>query len=139
MIGGRRVAAPQFCRALLALSCMGTLAIAACHRGGDPAAGISVREQITPQPVRVGPANVIVQLADAAAEPIPHATIMVEADMSHPGMGPVFGTAKETAPGSYRTQIDFNMGGDWIVLLHIKLADGRKIERQMDVKGVRSN
>ena len=134
------MAAPQFCRALLALSCMGTLAIAACHRGGDPAAGISVREQITPQPVRVGPANVIVQLADAAAaEPIPHATIMVEADMSHPGMGPVFDSARETAPGSYRTQIDFNMGGDWVVLLHIKLADGRKIERHMDVRSVRSN
>ncbi len=59
--------------------------------------------------------------------------------MSHPGMGPVFGKANETSPGSYRTQIDFNMGGDWIVLLHIKLADGRKIERQMDVRGVRSN
>jgi len=54
-------------------------------------------------------------------------------------MGPVFGTASETVPGSYRTQIDFNMGGDWIVLLHIKLADGRKIERQMDVRGVQSN
>ena len=59
--------------------------------------------------------------------------------MSHPGMGPVFGTTSETAPGSYRTQIDFNMGGDWVVLLHIKLADGRKIERQIDVRGVRSN
>ena len=31
------------------------------------------------------------------------------------------------------------MGGDWVVLLHIRLADGRKIERQMDVKGVESN
>jgi len=139
MIGGRRVAAPQFCRALLALSCMGTLAVAACHRRVDPAARISVQEQITPQPPRVGPATVVVQLADAAANPVPHAKIMVEADMSHPGMAPVFGTASETVPGSYRTQIDFNMGGDWIVLLHIKLADGRKIERQMDVRGVQSN
>ncbi len=87
----------------------------------------------------MGPATVVVQLADAAANPVAHATIMVEADMSHPGMGPVFGTTSETAPGSYRTQIDFNMGGDWVVLLHIKLADGRKIERQIDVRGVRSN
>jgi|SRR5271165_1362596 len=138
MIGGRRVAAPQFCRALVAFSCMGTLAIAACHRKDD-AAGISVQEQITPQPVRVGPATVVIQLADASAKPVVHATIMVEANMSHPGMGPVFSTANETTPGSYRTQIDFNMGGDWIVLLHIKLADGRKIEHQLDVRSVRSN
>ena len=139
MIGGRRVATPQFCRVLIAFSCMGTLAIAACHRGNDSATGISVQEQIKPQPPRVGPATVIVQLADASTKPVTQAKIMVEADMSHPGMGPVFGTANETAPGNYRTQINFNMGGDWIVLLHIKLADGRKIERQMDVRGVQSN
>jgi hypothetical protein len=139
MIGGRRVAAPQFCRALLAISCIGTLAIAACQRSDDSVTEISVQEQITPQPPRVGPATVVVDLADAGAKPVSRATIMVEADMSHPGMGPVFDSARETAPGSYRTQIDFNMGGDWVVLLHIKLADGRKIERQMDVKGVRSN
>jgi len=98
-----------------------------------------VQEQLTPQPPRVGPATVVVQLANASQKPVAHATIMVEADMSHPGMAPVFGMASETVPGSYRTQIDFNMGGDWIVLLHIKLADGRKIERQMDVRGVQSN
>jgi formyltetrahydrofolate synthetase len=118
---------------------MGTLAIAACHRRDDSATGISVQEQIMPQPPRVGPATVVVQLADASQKPVAHATIMVEADMSHPGMGPVFGVASETDPGNYKTKIDFNMGGDWIVLLHIKLADGRKIERQMDVRGVRSN
>jgi hypothetical protein len=28
------------------------------------------------------------------------------------------------------------MGGDWVVLLHITLADGRRIERQWNVKGV---
>ena len=133
------MAAPQFCRALLAFSCMGTLAIAACHRREDAGAGISIKEQLTPQPVRVGPATVVVQLFDAAAKPVTHAKIMVEADMSHPGMAPVFGAANETAPGNYRTQIDFNMGGDWIVLLHIELADGRKIEHQLDVRSVRSN
>ena len=30
-----------------------------------------------------------------------------------------------------------NMGGDWVVLSHISLPDGR-IERQIDVKGVES-
>jgi hypothetical protein len=98
-----------------------------------------VKQQISPQPVRVGPATVSVELADPSHKPLPHAIIMVEADMTHAGMSPVFAKAKETAPGSYRAPIDFNMGGDWVVLLHIKLADGRQIERQMDVKGVQSN
>jgi hypothetical protein len=59
--------------------------------------------------------------------------------MSHPGMSPVFATAAETAPGTYTAQIDFNMAGDWVVLSHILLPDGRKIERQIDVNGVESN
>jgi hypothetical protein len=111
----------------------------ACRRAEDAAPGIVVKEELTPQPARLGPATVSIELADASRKPVTHAAIMVEADMTHPGMSPVFAEAKETAPGSYRAPIDFNMGGDWVVLLHINLADGRKIERQMDVKGVQSN
>ncbi len=59
--------------------------------------------------------------------------------MSHPGMAPVFADAAETLPGSYQAHINFNMPGDWIVLFHIKLPDGSRIERQLDVKGVQSN
>jgi hypothetical protein len=139
MIGGRRVAAPPFCGMLLALACAGTQGVSGCHAAVDVAPDISVQQQISPQPVRVGPATVVVQIGDAAAKPVTRASVVVEADMSHPGMSPVFGTASETAPGSYLAHIDFNMGGDWVVLLHIKLADGRKIERQVDVRGVRSN
>jgi len=29
------------------------------------------------------------------------------------------------------------MAGDWVVLLHITLPDGRQLERRFDVKGVR--
>lgn len=98
-----------------------------------------MQEQITPQPAHVGPATIAVQLADAARNPVDHAAIMVEADMSHPGMSPIFAKATEPTPGNYRAHINFDMAGDWVVLLHIKLADGRKIERQVDVRGVRSN
>jgi hypothetical protein len=31
------------------------------------------------------------------------------------------------------------MAGAWAVLLHITLPDGTKLERQMEVKGVRAN
>lgn len=139
MNGGRLLAAPQFCRVLFVMAWVATLAATACHRGADATPEITVREQITPRPARVGPATVSIQLADAARNPVTDAAIMVEADMSHPGMSPVFAQASELTPGSYRASVNFNMGGDWILLLHIKLADGRKIERQLDVRGVRSN
>jgi len=82
---------------------------------------------------------ITVELTDAAKKPITNADIMVEADMSHPGMSPVFGQTTQTASGTYQARVNFNMGGDWIVLLHIKLPNGRKIERQVDVRGVQSN
>ena len=98
-----------------------------------------MQETISPQPVRVGEATISIQLADASTEPVTHARIALEGDMSHPGMSPIFATATETAPGMYTAQLDINMGGDWVVLSHIVLADGRKLERRIDVNGVESN
>ena len=59
--------------------------------------------------------------------------------MSHPGMSPVFGEAKEVAPGQYQAQVTFAMAGDWVILLHVTLPDGKKLERQFEVRGVRPN
>jgi YtkA-like len=84
----------------------------------------------------VGPATLTLQVADASQKPIAHAIIDVEADMAHPGMAPVFGQVEETTPGNYRAHVNFTMAGDWVVLLHIQLPDGRRIERQVDVRGV---
>ena len=125
--------------ASLVLACLGALILSSCHHPNSSVPDVTIQEQISPQPPKVGQATVAVELTDVARKPIANANIMVEADMSHPGMSPVFGKANEIAPGTYSVPINFNMGGDWIVLLHIKLPDGRKIERQMDVRGVRSN
>ena len=133
------MAASLFYAAFIALGCVATLAATACRQSANSSQGISIYEKITPEPVHVGEATVAVRLADATANPVSHATIMVEADMDHPGMGPVFKAANETTPGRYEARINLTMGGDWVVLLHIELANGRKIERQMDVRGVRSN
>jgi hypothetical protein len=94
---------------------------------------------ISPQPARVGPVTVTLQLADAAAKPIAGARIALEADMSHPGMSPVFGEAKEVAPGQYQSQVRLGMAGDWVILLHATLPDGTKLERQFDLRDVRPN
>ncbi|HZY73496.1 MAG TPA: FixH family protein [Edaphobacter sp.] len=110
-----------------------------CRRAPGPVADIKVQQQITPQPVRVGAATMTIQLEDTAGRPITDAGIKVEADMAHPGMAPFFAEAKETTPGNYVSPLTFSMGGDWVVLLHLRLADGQKVERRVDVGGVRSN
>jgi len=121
------------------LAAASLLALAGCRKPVVSAQEITVEESIAPQPVHAGDETVSIRLADAARQPLTHAHIQVEGDMNHPGMAPVFSDAEETAPGSYRAPLTFTMGGDWVVLLHITLADGRKIERQMDVRGVESN
>jgi hypothetical protein len=133
---GRRKAASLHLRAILLLA--SAPALFGCHRPADSSKDISITESITPQPVRSGEETVTFRLADPAGRPLAHAHIQVEGDMDHPGMAPVFSDAAETAPGSYQAPLSFTMGGDWVLLFHITLADGRKIEKQIDVKGVES-
>jgi hypothetical protein len=59
--------------------------------------------------------------------------------MSHAGMSPQFDEAKEIAAGRYQAHVEFQMAGDWVILVHVTLPDGRKLERQIDVRGVRPN
>lgn len=56
--------------------------------------------------------------------------------MSHAGMVPVFADARETEPGRYQSTMELSMAGDWFILVHVTLKDGRKIDRQFDIKGV---
>ena len=62
-----------------------------------------------------------------------------EADMSHPGMIPVLGEAQEFAPGQYQGSLEFAMAGDWVVLIHVTLRDGRTVGREVSVPGVTTN
>jgi YtkA-like len=101
--------------------------------------GIAIENQITPQPVRVGAATVTLKLADGAEKAISGARIALEADMSHPGMSPEFGEAKEIAAGRYQGSVTFTMAGDWVLLVHIALPGGQKIERQINVGNVRAS
>jgi len=54
----------------------------------------------------------------------------LEGNMSHAGMTPVFVDAAEVEPGRYRANMELSMAGDWIVLVHLTLPDGAKVERQ---------
>jgi len=75
----------------------------------------------------------------ASSKPLSGARVRLEGNMTHAGMTPVFAEAQEAEPGRYRATLEFTMGGDWVVIVHAVLPDGRQVERQFDVKGVRAD
>jgi YtkA-like len=110
-----------------------------CHRPSNTSSGIMVKFQIKPKPVRVGPVVIYLTLTDAHDHPVTGARIVVEADMSHAGMSPVFAQASEGQPSLYESHLSLGMAGDWAILLHGTLPNGEKLERQFDVRDVRPN
>jgi hypothetical protein len=133
-----RPARARLVAGLLGLALLATAA--ACSRlddeGGAPDVAVSV--VVSPDPPAVGEAHVEVGLAGADGRPLPGATVQVEGNMNHAGMTPVFADLEETAPGLHEGALEFTMGGDWFLLVRGELADGRRLERQVDVKGVRT-
>jgi hypothetical protein len=108
-----------------------------CHKASEKPPEIVFEHQIAPSPPRTGSATVTLKLSDSAGKPINGARINLEGNMSHPGMRPVFSEARETESGRYEAPLEFTMRGDWFILFHITLRDGRKLQKQIDVKGVR--
>ena len=126
---------------IAAVACACALLGVACKLT-EPTPDFRFEHEISPSPPGVGrPTNVSLRLTDfLASKPVRGARIRLEANMTHAGMTPVFAEATETEePGSYRATLEFTMAGDWVVLFHAALPDGRKIERQWDVKGVRAD
>ena len=125
---------------MLSCFCAVGLLTSACSRTAERQRHAPVLTyEISPQPARVGPVLITFKLAEPDAKPISGVRVNVEADMTHAGMSPVFAEAKEIEAGRYQASLHFDMAGDWIVLLHIVLLDGQKLERQVDVRGVRPN
>ncbi|MFZ0322378.1 MAG: FixH family protein [Candidatus Sulfotelmatobacter sp.] len=112
---------------------------AGCSRPVASSASVAIEHEISPEPVRVGSATLILKLADASRKPVTGAHIAIETDMSHAGMSPGFAEAKELEAGRYKAPLEFQMAGDWVILLHVTLPDGTKLERQIEVMGVRPN
>lgn len=123
-------------RCLALVVCCGLLA--ACSGGGTGEGGITTTFRFDPQPPRVGTAEFELRLVNPDATPVVGATVSVEANMNHAGMTPTFAELSEESEGRYVGAVHFTMGGDWFLLLDIKLADGRAVERTLDVPGVRS-
>jgi hypothetical protein len=97
---------------------------------------VTIDYEITPQPPHVGPATVTLKILDAAGDPVPGASVHLEGNMTHAGMAPTFAEAHEITTGKYRATLDFSMGGDWIIVVGVVTKGGKKIEKQLEVKGV---
>lgn len=116
---------------LLSLLC---LFVAGCRSG--PSAEVFVTHQVLPQLPRVGQVEIRLRVTDASRKPLTGARIKLEGNMSHAGMSPVFVDTLEVAPGEYRANMNLSMAGDWVILVHLTLADGATLERQFEIKGV---
>lgn len=120
-------------------ACVLALLVSACHQSTESSQSVTIAYEISPQPSRVGPATITLRLRDPSGEAVTGARITLEGNMSHAGMNPVFSEAKEIVRGRYQAQLEFSMAGDWIVSVHSTLSGGEKLERQFEIKGVRSN
>ncbi len=108
-----------------------------CSRTSQAAAATVVEKHAAPQPPHIGPNTITFRLVNGSV-PVSGAMVQLEGDMTHAGMAPVFGSAKEISPGQYQGELTLTMQGDWVVLMHITLPDGRKVEDQMNVNGVQA-
>lgn len=114
------------------------LAITGCQPSGDTHSDIKLNWDIEPNPPSVGLATINITLRDSTEQVLTGADVQLEGNMSHPGMKPVFASAEEVEPGQYSAPFEFTMGGDWFILITTTLEDGKVVEKQIEIPGVRS-
>jgi YtkA-like protein len=115
------------------------LLLAGCRPAAHSTANVALEWTVAPSPPRTGAATLSLTLTDASSgRPLHGAEVNIEGNMSHPGMEPVFSTARELAPGRYEAPLPLTMAGDWVLLIDGRLQDGRTFERQVALPGVRT-
>ncbi len=102
----------------------------AAPMGERPAdSDIRIGYQVEPDPARLGDAVITLTVTDAAGAPVADASVEVTADMAHPGMAPVSGVGEHTSDGRYTVPLRWTMAGEWLVHVHVTLADGSQHEQ----------
>ena len=122
----------------LVVLCVGLALLQGCRRQNDSLSYLTVTHEISPQPPRVGQTRITLSVTDASKTPVTGAQVILEGNMSHAGMAPVYAETTEVAPGRYGANIDLSMAGDWNISVHVKLQNGLNLERQFEIKGVAS-
>jgi len=115
----------------------GLIPTAGCRSPENAASGITVTWEVDPDPPRTGTAIVTVVLDDTLGRPVDGARVTVEGTMTHPGMAPTVAEGVEVSAGRYEARIDLSMAGDWVLLLNATMADGRSLQREKSLRGVR--
>jgi hypothetical protein len=113
--------------------------VAGCRRAGSDLPDVGIKVMVNPNPPLVGEAMVTLTLTDAQGQSVSGAKVELEGNMTHAGMTPSQAQPQEVAPGRYEAPLDFTMAGDWFILIRATLPDGRELERQVDVPGVKGN
>ncbi len=121
---------------LLALAVLLLLA-GGCEQQSADTSAVVVGVQVSPDPPTVGQEAVIEVRLEERGRPLAGATVDLEATMTHPGMTPLFVRAEEVEAGLYRAPLAFTMGGEWVLIVRATLADGRELERTLDLPAVR--
>ncbi len=124
-------------RQVLGVLLAALLLVNGCRGEATDDLALDVRVSVAPTPPLVGPALVVVELVGEEGAPVEGARVRVEGTMTHAGMVPVLAEAEPTGDGRYRVpEFTFTMGGDWILRVHITLADGREGVREREVRVV---
>jgi hypothetical protein len=94
--------------------------------------------QIDPSPpVSEGPTLVRVTLRYDDGRPAEGANLRLEAHMAHPGMRPVTSDVVERSNGTYEARLRLSMAGDWVFVLTGELADGSRVNAEIQISAVR--
>lgn len=119
------------CGVLIAIPLSGCTRRSARPSGNVP---IEVSLRITPDPARIGSAEVQISLEGPSGQVVTGARLSLRADMTHAGMQPVLAETEEVAPGVYTAPMTWSMAGDWVLTVEGTLADGDSFSRQLEFR-----
>jgi hypothetical protein len=110
------------------------LMLAGCRQQAEPIANenVNIAVSFAPNELTIGASTVVVTLTDTAGNPINDATVNIRGDMNHAGMQPVIRDIEAGANGSYSTEYEWTMAGDWEVTVVVTLPDGTSAEQRFD-------
>ncbi len=98
--------------------------------------GLSAKLTFDPQP-HIGTVECTVALTNADGTPAQCTEVELEGNMNHAGMVPVFAAAEARGEGTFVAELEFTMGGDWLIFVRGKSPEGKAFEIVKDVTGVR--
>jgi hypothetical protein len=114
-----------------------TLALpAGCRRESARIDDLNMKIEFARTPPAMGETRLTLMIAEADGDPVADAKVRIEGNMNHAGMVPVFADLEQVSPGEYAGSLNFTMPGDWFILVTATLADGRTVEKKIDVPGV---